>query len=441
MADLYLAQNRSRNPPELCVIKMMLPVHLHNPEKLKLFLREARLAAELDHPNIVRLLLLDRVDDYYFIAMEYISGQNLFQLIHRASRSGQSVRALEAAAIIRQACLGLSYAHGLCDDRSRQLCLVHRDISPSNLMISYTGQVKILDFGIASSRRKNVFPSGKILGKASYMPPEQIDGGRLDGRADLCSLGIVFWELLTGQALFRGKDRATIHHMMQEEAIPAPSSIRKDIPPALDKIALRAMRLHPRDRFQSAQEMAAAISNYGETEQLPSDQLLAEMLEKQFGSKRAQRARDGLIGKDLDLETLLFDDLEVRPPAPARKAFRLAEPRKRHLLWWAAVVALLIASIVFHIVLGANDSQKRQSNRQELKILPGRMKVESSPLGANIAIDGKETGYQTPALLAGFPLGKELIVSLSMPGYQSWQGKVRLDSKDERRINAFLEPQ
>ncbi|MBW1811442.1 MAG: serine/threonine protein kinase, partial [Deltaproteobacteria bacterium] len=234
MADIFLATRRTDRGETLCVIKMMLPKSLRNPEALKLFLGEARLAALLDHPNIVRILQLDRVDDYYFIAMEYIPGETLFHLLHQNARLQQKLTAWQAAGIIRQACQGLGYAHGMTNIQGKPLNLVHRDISLSNIILSYSGQVKILDFGIAAAETRTVgFPQGKALGKSSYMSPEQCIGDKMDRRSDLFSLGIVFWELSTGGALFPGSNRKAISKNIISGEVPRPSIHNSEIPAGL----------------------------------------------------------------------------------------------------------------------------------------------------------------------------------------------------------------
>lgn len=438
MADIFLARRRSGEGEELCVIKMMLPSSLRNPQALKLFLGEARLAAQLDHPNIVRIISLDRVDNYYFIAMEYVPGETLFGLVHQAAAVGKKVEALEAAAIIRQAAVGLASAHALCDPGGKPLNLVHRDVSPSNIILSYDGRVKILDFGIAAAETRTAgFPQGKALGKFSYMSPEQCMGEDLDRRSDIFSLGIVFWELLTGGALFGGRDKRVIVASILDGMIPTPSSCNPNIPPDIEEIVMKALRRRPRDRFQTAWEMAEAIERV--CPDMPSESDLSGMIERLFSKRRARLARTGDVGEELDLEKLLFDDLNAPLPSrgderPKRSGTRL--PR-------STVVLLLIVIVVLAAAAGIvllNKKQKRAVVHDSSGPVQGNgvIVVDSSPRGARISLDGRETGKITPGELSDLPLGVELEIGLYKRGFEPWHGKVLIESKEARRINAML---
>ena len=261
MADIFVARRRTDQGEETCVLKMLLPTSVRNPRAWKLFIGEARLAALLEHPNIVRIHDLDRVDNYYFISMEYVAGETLFNILHQAIKSHRPIQPYEAAAVIRQSCTGLAYAHGMTDPKGDPLNLVHRDISPSNIMLSYDGRVKILDFGIAAAATRTAgFREGKALGKHAYMSPEQCQGHDLDRRSDIFSLGIVFWELITGAALFPGHDPRSVMTTILSGEVRPPSTINPQIPIPLEQVILRALSLESKDRYQTAHEMGEASS-------------------------------------------------------------------------------------------------------------------------------------------------------------------------------------
>ena len=344
MADIFLARRRTNQGEELCVIKMLLPTSLRNPRAWKLFLGEARLAALLEHPNIVRIYDLDRVDNYYFISMEYVAGETLFGMLHRSVKNQRPLQPYEVAAIIRHSCTGLAYAHGMTDPAGNPLNLVHRDISPSNIMLSYDGQVKILDFGIAAAATRTAgFREGKALGKHAYMSPEQCQGHDLDRRSDIFSLGIVFWELATGAALFPGRDPRKVMKTILSGEVRPPSSANPDIPAPLEQVILRALALEPKDRFQTAHEMGEAIDENAQG-RLPPDTELGGLLAELYGKRRGRLSKKGEVGEEVELETLLFDDLEAQPPE------RIDEAKSKG--WWKPSPGKTALLVVILLLLG-----------------------------------------------------------------------------------------
>jgi len=440
MADIFLARRRTDQEDELCVIKMMLPKSLRNPQALKLFLGEARLASQLDHENIVRILKLDRVDDYYFIAMEYVPGETIFHLIHQAAHARRPIQPLEAAAIVHQAAAGLANAHALTDKDGAPLNIVHRDISPSNIILSYDGIVKILDFGIAAAKTRTAgFPEGKALGKFSYMSPEQCTGEKVDRRSDLFSLGIVFWELSTGAALFHGADKRAIVASISSGYTPRPRSVNLNIPEPLEEIIMRSLATSPKSRFQSGWEMAEAIEKACDG-RLPSREDLSEMMIELFSKRRARLSRIGDVGEEIELETLLFDDLDAAPPA------RKEEKKKRKLtvLSRGTIILLIVASLLLigavglRVYLSRDHPQKPDGLPVNSEVAEGVIDVDSSPRGAIISINGEETDKKTPASISGVPLDADIEVGLSRKGYETWFGKVRLEENSQRRIYAVL---
>jgi serine/threonine protein kinase len=440
MADIFLATRRTTQGVELCVIKMMLPKSLRNPEALKLFLGEAHLAARLEHPNIVRILQLDRVDDYYFIAMEYIPGETLFHLLHQNAKLSKMLTPWQAAGIAWQACHGLGYAHGLTGKKGNPLNVVHRDISLSNIILSYSGQVKILDFGIAAAETRTAgFPQGKALGKSSYMSPEQCKGAKLDRRSDLFSLGIVLWELSTGGALFPGSSRKAISKDIVSGVVPRPSRHNSEIPARLEEVIMKALATRPKDRFQDAHEMGEALKQAA-GEKLPTESDLAAMLEDLFSVERAEGSAIGEIGEEIALESLLFDDLDAQPPRRDSKSFE----RKRTILSRTTIRVLvicgilLIAAICLRMFGGSHRPTQKGTPHEKQQPLKGRIKIESSPQGARIEINRIDSGLVTPASISDLSLHEDLEIGLFVEGYVPWFTKVRLESTERRRINAIL---
>jgi serine/threonine-protein kinase len=440
MADIFLARRRIEQGEELCVIKMLLPTSVRNPRAWKLFLGEARLAALLEHPNIVRIYDLDRVDNYYFISMEYVAGETLFGMLHHAAKNQRPLRPYEVAAVMRHSCNGLAYAHGMTDPTGNPLNLVHRDISPSNIMLSYDGEVKILDFGIAAAATRTAgFREGKALGKHAYMSPEQVQGLNLDRRSDIFSLGIVFWELATGAALFPGRDPRPVMKTILSGAVTPPASVNPDIPVALEQVILKALSLDPKDRYQTAHEMGEAIEEASQG-RLPPDAHLGALLSELYGKRRGRLSKKGEVGEEVELETLLFDDLEAQPPERTDEA-RVGK-------WWKpspgmtamliVILVLLAGAVAFWIATRPADPGTEGSDPGGQSTLLGTIQVDSSPRGARIVLNGDDTGKETPAVLDNVPVGAELKVELKRKGYEPWSGRVLLESQEPRRINAVL---
>lgn len=264
MAEVFLAfpQNGRAREEDRLVIKRILPNLAADAHFVTMFLNEARVAARLNHPNIVRLFDLGKEGESYFLAMEFIHGDDLGALVNRLAARDQRLPLPQALRLIRDACLGLSHAHTLTDERGAPLHLVHRDISPQNVMVSFDGEVKLLDFGIArASNLTSTTQTGEIKGKYAYIAPEQARGSGVDQRSDLFSLGLVLYELLTGHSPFkRGNDLITLRAAI-ECAIEPPSRF-VPLPHALEAIVLKAVARDPRARFASASAFARAIERF-----------------------------------------------------------------------------------------------------------------------------------------------------------------------------------
>ncbi|MDF1562010.1 MAG: protein kinase, partial [Deltaproteobacteria bacterium] len=265
MAEIWLARQRGLEGFEkLVVLKRILPHLLANKEFIQMFVDEGRLAAQLSHPNIVQIFDLGKMNSSLFIAMEFVQGENLRYLQKRIGERGHSAMPVAyAAKVISQACEALYYAHTKADTKGQPLDLVHRDLSPANILLSYQGQVKIVDFGIAKAashiRETRV---GMVKGHYGYMSPEQCSGQPLDHRSDIFSLGIVLWEMITGQRLYSHEtDLATVKAIC--ETTPAkPSSIRANVPAELEAIVMRALEKKPGDRFKDCHRMHMALERF-----------------------------------------------------------------------------------------------------------------------------------------------------------------------------------
>jgi serine/threonine protein kinase len=263
MAEIYVARQRAV-PTRLVVIKRMLPELAARPNFIEMFIQEGRLTSALQHPHIVRVLEVGHADDDYFIAMELVDGPHLGALFAHSLRARQALPLELCAWIVARAAEGLEYAHTLTDPTTgKPLHLVHRDVSPQNILISKHGDVKVTDFGVAkASTQQTKTRTGILKGKVSYMSPEQCLGDALDHRTDVFALGIVLYELLTRRRLFRDKSELLIMQRITGEDVTPASSVNALIDPALDAIVTQSLARDLAHRHQSAGELARSLDGW-----------------------------------------------------------------------------------------------------------------------------------------------------------------------------------
>jgi serine/threonine-protein kinase len=296
------------------VVKRILKDKSANPAFIEMFINEARISALLNHPNIVQIYDFGQIDGSYFLCMEYLRGKDLLSVLRQLRTAGRPMPPTIAAHIAREVAAGLAYAHGLTQQGGKSLQVVHRDVSPSNIMLLRAGGVKLLDFGIAKA--ETVLPSstnpgsnaqtGQVKGKLSYLAPEQIRNEPLDGRSDIFSLGVVLWECLTGKRLFYEKtDYQTMHNVL-ERPVPPPSMQRPDVPAALDFIVVRALERMREQRYASAKAMADDLDHF--------------LAESHFAPATVPQMLDQLFGEDaMEVEKLPEPSAPQPPPRPAAR--------------------------------------------------------------------------------------------------------------------------
>src|SRR4051812_38010014 len=243
------------------VLKRILPRLSESGDFKTMFVREAKICAQMTHPNIIQIYEFGQSDGGYFIAMESVQGVTLRDALTTLRKDERAMPHLIAAEVARQICIGLDYAHTLRGPDGRPLEIVHQDISPTNIMLAYTGTVKILDFGIAraASFAEEEAKKGLIKGKVSYLSPEQIHVRPFDARADVFALGVVFHEMLTGRRLFQAKNDIGKMRQLLAAPIAPPSAMNATIPRELDRIVMRALSIDVTQRFQSVADMASDL--------------------------------------------------------------------------------------------------------------------------------------------------------------------------------------
>jgi tRNA A-37 threonylcarbamoyl transferase component Bud32 len=264
MAEVFLALSRgAMGFDKLAVIKRLRPGLADDDAFREMFLDEARLAARLNHPNVVHTYEVGEHDGVYFIAMEYLEGQALNAIARVAEKRGAPLSHDMSARIISDALAGLHHAHTLTDFDGRPLGIVHRDISPHNLFVTYEGTTKVVDFGIAKAALSSTETEvGVLKGKVAYMSPEQATAGPIDARSDVFAMGIVLWEMLTQKRLMTGDSAASTIHRLLTVNVPTVSTFQKDVPRSLDAIVECALQKDPNRRFASALAMREAIEAY-----------------------------------------------------------------------------------------------------------------------------------------------------------------------------------
>jgi serine/threonine-protein kinase len=257
---------------KLVAVKTILPTLVHNPEVLRMFWDEARIAASIHHANVCQVLELGEENAMPFIAMEWVDGVSLMRLLRQEDGSVMvPLPEALAAYIAAEVCAGLHAAHTLRSEEGHAMSVVHRDVTPHNILLTIDGAVKVADFGIAKAAgQSHATKTGEVKGKIAYMAPEQVGGEHIDGRCDLFGLGCTLYEAVTGVGPFRtDNDARTIARIMTMEPAP-PSLHRPGLPPALESIIMRALAKDPARRFSSAEEMRAALLAYLRQAGMPS---------------------------------------------------------------------------------------------------------------------------------------------------------------------------
>jgi serine/threonine protein kinase len=288
MADVLLARTDGIEGFERHVVIKRIHADLSDDQKyIQMFLDEARLAAALHHHNIVQVNDIGIDDGEYFFAMEYVHGEDSRNLLMQASKQGALLPLEHVITIVCAAAAGLHHAHEQCGPDRNPLHIVHRDVSPANILIGFDGSIKVADFGIAlAAHRKEQTQSGVLKGKVAYMSPEQCNCERVDRRSDVFSLGIVLYELATVHPCFAGENDFMTMSAIVSGNVRPPSKLNANITPGLEAIILKALSSSAADRYQTADEMRVALEQYASDAGLRcSTNALADFMKTQFGTR------------------------------------------------------------------------------------------------------------------------------------------------------------
>jgi eukaryotic-like serine/threonine-protein kinase len=391
MATLYLA--RLEGPEGFEKFYAIKKIHPHLAEErefVAMFLDEARFASQIQHPNVVQIFELGEVAGEFFFAMEYLAGENLATVMKElALRSLPPPRPFIAHVIARVAA-GLHAAHELRDPAGAPLGLVHRDVSPQNVLITYDGLVKLLDFGIAKAAgRLSRTATGELKGKYAYMAPEQIIRNDVDRRTDIFSLGIVLYEATTMERLFKDETEVLTLERVARCDVPPPREFDPGYPPELEAIVLRTLRRDPGERYQTAAALADDLDAYVDSAARVDAAALASWMSEIFPERAEEKRR------------LLERARGLVAPAPGR--------RRRWIVGGIVVAVLALAGLAI-VLLRAGPPPHRV----------GTLRVSSSPVPGVVALDHGPPAGTTPLELDDLAVGDHS-VSVSADGYERWE--------------------
>jgi serine/threonine protein kinase len=295
MAELYLARATGiAGFEKLVALKRILPQYAESADFVSMFLDEARLAATIQHPNVAQVYDIGQSDEGLYFTMEYIHGEDVRGILSASARRQGGLPLEHAIAMATGAAAGLHAAHELTASDGTPLGLVHRDVSPSNVLVSYTGGVKIIDFGIAkAARRQTETRVGTLKGKVSYMSPEQCLGGSIDCRSDVFALGILLWEMTVGRRLFDAESEYMLLRQIVDEDAPRPSSVKRGYPSALETIVMGALRRNRDERYGSAQELQLELEEFARRRGLGVSTVGLSRFVRELFPQRAATLPDG----------------------------------------------------------------------------------------------------------------------------------------------------
>jgi serine/threonine protein kinase len=328
MASLHLARATGIEGFEkIVILKQVLPELASRQEVVQLFLHEARLAATLHHPNIAQVYDVGVANGRYFFAMEFVHGQDVRSILKAAVLRRRRLSLDEAISIVLGVCAGLHHAHMKVGAGGRALGIIHRDVSPSNVLVAYDGSIKLVDFGIAKAVTRNEETrTGALRGKLSYMSPEQCQALPLDRRSDIFALGILLYELSTCRKLFRGKSDFEVLKQIVDQPLPRPSNRVPGYPPELEQIVLRALARRPDDRYATAQDLQLDLEAFARDHKLAiSPVTLSRLMTELFANKIDAWHDAEREGKPLAAH--LAENIEPVSPAATWMEPDAADPR------------------------------------------------------------------------------------------------------------------
>jgi TonB family protein len=488
MSRVYLALFRGPGDfNKLRVVKRLLPTLAADPEFLEMFLEEARLSARLNHANIVQINEVGFDGTHHYMAMEYLEGQSLDSVVRVSAKRGDFP--IEShLRIIADACAGLHHAHELADIDGKPLNIVHRDVSPHNVFVTYAGQVKVLDFGIAKAADSSHHTrTGVLKGKCAYMAPEQFRNEAIDRRADIFALGIMTWQAVTRTRMWRGLSDIEIFHRLATGEIPSVQSVAPDTPPALIAICERALAPKLEHRYGTAAELGEAIEGYlASLPNVPAPREIGRSVAELFAEGRA-KVKAAIEAEVKRADNMPLNSAEipifVDPNAGSDEdggqdqgmgigmvgsgGYERAQAMqggyadsqmgkdgsvrtlKRVVIGGAVVVLLMAAALVMLTIARRRQPPEPVAKVEEQTVLPvpsGPMhgdrnfitlRVKADPPSAVISVDGVKVS-SNPGQANLSRDTAEHVVRATAPGYKAEEKSVKYD-EDEKSVEFDLE--
>ena len=430
MAEVFLALSRgAMGFDKLAVIKRLRPGLAEEDSFREMFLDEARLAARQNHPNVVHTYEVGEHDGVYFIAMEYLEGQPLNAIARVAEKKGTPLSHDMSARIISDALAGLHHAHTLKDFDGRPLGIIHRDISPHNLFVTYEGTTKVVDFGIAkaalSSSQTEV---GVLKGKVAYMSPEQATGSPIDARSDVFAMGIVLWEMLTQKRLMTGDSAASTIHRLLTVNVPTVSTFQKDVPRSLDAIVECALQKDPNQRFPSALAMREAIEAY---------------LASTGRAVRTDEIGQTIAGMFTDVREAIKRQIQEHVEGAAHETASLPEDSQvSHSAKRPREGTMLSGGELPLLVAGGGSGSGIVSNRRASGpegAVSMAQPVASAAVPSSVAVSAPGTGVSKTVLIVGFVILLVVVVGASV-GTQLFMGARHAPDEPKTDFNTSAPP-
>jgi len=463
MAEIYKAKMYGVDGFEKnMVVKQILPQYAKHKEFIQMFIDEAKICVTLSHGNIVPVYELGQIDGIYFISMEHVDGKNLGELLDSSIEEEKPLAVPHALFIASEILAGLDYAHRKSNDKGEPQGIVHRDVSPQNILISFEGEVKIVDFGIARAATKmHATEAGVIKGKFGYMSPEQALGQEVDARSDVFTAGILLYEMLTLERLFAGGTEVNTLERVKRADVPTPSRTNPNLPPQLDGIVFKALARKQSDRYQSAGEMRLALSRF--LYQLPeeaSSKTLSVYLKDLYAQelKKRQEQPEVVLPPEDSVPKAQPPGTHDMPPPPvgpdalfgeggepvaAPQGIPAGEPVRpvfteeieddfsyvkagRKMKWiviGGIIVVLLVAGIFLRKPLATffstfSEAMDKSAEKLAQKDL-GTLYVRSRPSGAAVYFDNRRVG-QTNMRIGSIDPAHEYELVLTLEGYPPW---------------------
>lgn len=463
MGQVFLARTGQEGFEKLVVLKRILPHLVEDEEFFTMFQDEAKITMRLNHPNIAQIFEFGEERGIHYLVMEYIAGEDVRRLSKRVAAAGQNLPLGIILRMMADAAAGLDYAHKSKDSKGVPLNLVHRDVSPQNVLVGFDGAVKLIDFGVAKAAgRAQHTATGILKGKFPYMSPEQAEGLEIDARSDIFALGIVLWELLTNKRLFKGDTDVMTQRLVKLCQVPAPSTIDGTLPPELDAIVLKALAKKADDRYPDAGAFRLAIEEFAMKKSIPASSAhLVAFLQPHYADRINLEANSSSLD-DLTSETELDWNGSAKTAIPGGPELNARtttgkqggtealapggkKPSKALWLGLGAVGLAGIAAVAYVTrkpvevqvpvpppVVQVDPAVKPPPVAEPEKL---RFKIDTDPAGADVELGGKKLGY-TPIELAYVKSELPLQLRVTRDGFEPHD--FNLSETGERQLTAQL---